>query len=116
MLAPEDEAGCPGCSFLADNLPSSLSHLHSRDTTLVLVSRAPLAKIEKFKARMGWSQFPWYSSFGTDFNYDFHVTMDKAVAPVEYNYKDKEALVGVPVQIPLYIYSQNMSHHPGSTF
>ncbi|KAH9222841.1 hypothetical protein DL95DRAFT_518372 [Leptodontidium sp. 2 PMI_412] len=86
MLAPDDESGCEGCSFLADNLPSSLEHLNSRDTTLVLVSRAPIAKIEKFKKRMGWN-YPWYSSFGSDFNYDFHVTLDESVAPVEYNYK-----------------------------
>jgi predicted dithiol-disulfide oxidoreductase (DUF899 family) len=84
MLAPEDEAGCPGCSFLADNLPSSLTHLNSRNTTLVLVSRAPLEKIESFKKRMGWN-YPWFSSFGTDFNYDFHVTMDEDVAPLSYN-------------------------------
>jgi predicted dithiol-disulfide oxidoreductase (DUF899 family) len=58
----------------------------------VLVSRAPIAKIEKFKKRMDW-KFPWYSSFGTDFNYDFHVTNNEAVAPVEYNYKDKEEIL-----------------------
>jgi predicted dithiol-disulfide oxidoreductase (DUF899 family) len=86
MLGPEDEAGCPGCSFLTDNLPSSLSHLNQKDTTLVLISRAPIAKIEKFKKRMGWT-FPWYSSFGTDYNFDFHATLDETVAPPEYNYK-----------------------------
>lgn len=92
MFAPENEAGCEGCSFQADNLPSSLSHLHSRETTLVLVSRAPLAKIEKFKSRMGWN-YPWYSSFGTAFNYDFHVTNDEAMAPVQYNYKSKDEIL-----------------------
>ena len=92
MLAPEDEVGCNGCSLQTDNLPSTLSHLHARETSLVLVSRAPIAKIENFKKRMGW-KFPWYSSFGTDFNYDFHVTNDEAVAPVEYNYKDKEEIL-----------------------
>ncbi|KIM96723.1 hypothetical protein OIDMADRAFT_148016 [Oidiodendron maius Zn] len=92
MFAPEDEVGCDGCSFQADNLPSSLSHLHARETTLVLVSRAPLAKVEKFKARMGWA-FPWYSSFGTDFNYDFHVTNDETVTPVQYNYKGKDEIL-----------------------
>jgi len=84
MLAPEDEAGCSGCSFMADNLPRTLAHLHFRDTSLALVSRAPLAKIEKYKKRMDWVM-PWYSSFGTDFNYDFHVTMDESIAPVQYN-------------------------------
>ncbi len=82
--------GCPGCSHLADNIPH-LSHLHARGTTLALVSRAPLAEIEPFKARMGWT-IPWFSSFGSDFNYDFHATTDEAVAPVEYNYRDKAAL------------------------
>ncbi|RDL40744.1 Uncharacterized protein BP5553_00723 [Venustampulla echinocandica] len=86
MLSPDDEVGCTGCSFLADNLPSSLGHLNSRDTALVLVSRAPLEKIEKFKTRMGWD-FPWYSSFGSDFNYDFHASLDSDVTPPEYNYK-----------------------------
>ena len=58
---------------------------------MAVVSRAPLAKIQPFKARMGWT-FPWYSSYGSDFNYDFHVTLDEAVAPVEYNYRNKAEL------------------------
>jgi predicted dithiol-disulfide oxidoreductase (DUF899 family) len=75
---------------MVDNMPH-LSHLNARDTTLVLVSRAPQKKIGPFKKRMGWT-IPWYSSFGSDFNYDFHVTTDEAIAPVEYNYKDKATL------------------------
>ncbi len=90
MFHRDIREGCPGCSHMADNLPH-LSHLHARDTTLALVSRAPLAEIDPFKQRMGWT-VPWYSSFGSDFNYDFHVTTDEAVAPVEYNYRDKETL------------------------
>ncbi len=90
MLDPQWEEGCRGCSFLVDNI-GELSHLYARDTSLVLVSRAPLAKIEPFRQRMGWT-FPWYSSFGSDFNYDFHVTLDDKVAPVEYNYRDPMAL------------------------
>lgn len=86
MLGPDDEAGCTGCSFVADNLPSSLAHLHSKDTSLVLISRAPHTKIEAFKKRMGWN-YPWYSSFESDFNYDFQVSLDETVAPAEYNYK-----------------------------
>jgi predicted dithiol-disulfide oxidoreductase (DUF899 family) len=82
--------GCPGCSHIADNLPH-LSHVTARGVAFALVSRAPLAKINPFKARMGWTM-PWYSSFGSDFNYDFHVTIDEAVAPVEYNFMDKETL------------------------
>jgi predicted dithiol-disulfide oxidoreductase (DUF899 family) len=82
--------GCAGCSHIADNIPH-LAHLHARDTTFALVSRAPLAEIEPFRTRMGWT-LPWYSSFGSDFNYDFHVTADEAVAPVEYNYRNKREL------------------------
>jgi predicted dithiol-disulfide oxidoreductase (DUF899 family) len=85
MLGPDDEAGCPSCSFVADNLPSSLTHLYAADTTFVLISRAPVAKIEQYKKRMGWD-FPWYSSFGTEFNWDFNVSLDKDVkSPVIYN-------------------------------
>lgn len=91
MWNPDWENGCPSCSFTIDSV-GHLEHLHAGDTTLVLVSRAPLAKIEKFQARMGWT-IPWYSSAGSDFNYDFHVTNDESVAPVEYNYKDKATLV-----------------------
>jgi predicted dithiol-disulfide oxidoreductase (DUF899 family) len=87
--APWDE-GCPGCSFFADNLPD-LSHLHARDTAFAMVSRAPLAKIAPFKRRMGWTM-PWYSSFGSDFNYDFHVTLDQAKGSTEWNYQSAVAL------------------------
>jgi predicted dithiol-disulfide oxidoreductase (DUF899 family) len=79
MLGPDDEAGCSGCSFLADNLPSTLTHLNAANTTLVLVSRAPIAKIEQYRKRMGWD-FPWYSSFGSEFNWDFQVSFDEAVS------------------------------------
>jgi predicted dithiol-disulfide oxidoreductase (DUF899 family) len=82
--------GCPGCSFLVDDI-GHLSHLHARDTTLVLVSRAPWAKIAPFQARMGWT-VPWFSSFGSVFNYDFHATTDAAVRPIDYNYQDAETL------------------------
>src|SRR5918996_3920783 len=85
MFDPRWNEGCPSCSFLVDNL-GHLAHLYARDTSLALISRAPLATIEPFKKRMGWT-VPWYSSFGSDFNYDFHVTLDESVAPVEYNYR-----------------------------
>jgi predicted dithiol-disulfide oxidoreductase (DUF899 family) len=76
MFAPAvdgwPEAGCPGCSFFVDQI-GELSHLHARDTSLVLVSRAPLARLEHYKRRMGWT-VPWYSSSASDFNVDFGVT------------------------------------------
>jgi predicted dithiol-disulfide oxidoreductase (DUF899 family) len=90
MFDPSWDEGCPSCSYAVDNL-GRLEHLHASDTTFVLISRASFAKIEKWRARMGWT-VPWYSSAGTDFNYDFHATNDESVAPVEYNYKDKATL------------------------
>ncbi|GHO59492.1 DUF899 domain-containing protein [Ktedonobacter robiniae] len=72
MFGPDWDEGCKGCSFLIDNV-GHLAHLHARDTSLVVVSRAPLAKIEPFKKRMGWT-LPWVSSYGSNFNYDFHAT------------------------------------------
>jgi predicted dithiol-disulfide oxidoreductase (DUF899 family) len=87
MFEPEWEDGCPSCSAGADEVADGLlDHLHIRDTTLAYVSRAPIAKIEAYKAKKGWT-FPWYSSFGSDFNYDFHVTIDESVAPAEYNFR-----------------------------
>ncbi|MGH8993203.1 MAG: DUF899 domain-containing protein [Acidimicrobiia bacterium] len=87
MFDPCWEDGCPSCSAGADEMSEGLMrHLHTRDTTLVYVSRAPLDKIERYKAKKGWT-FPWYSSFDTDFNYDFHVTLDESVAPIMYNYR-----------------------------
>jgi predicted dithiol-disulfide oxidoreductase (DUF899 family) len=88
------DEGCPSCSFTIDSV-GRLEHLHASDTTLVLVSRAPLVEIESFQARMGWT-IPWYSSAGSAFNYDFHVTNDESVAPVEFNYKDKATLERSP--------------------
>ena len=90
MFFRESGEGCPGCSHMADNIPH-LSHLHARQTTFALVSRAPLAELEPFKRRMGWT-LPWFSSNGSEFNYDFHATTDEAIAPVEYNYRSKEEL------------------------
>jgi predicted dithiol-disulfide oxidoreductase (DUF899 family) len=68
-------AGCPGCSFFVDQV-GNLAHLHARDTSFVLVSRAPLAKIGTYRQRMGWT-VPWYSSAGSDFNVDFGVTLEE---------------------------------------
>jgi len=91
MWLHDEDAGCPSCSFIVDNI-GHLAHLHARDTTLVLVSRAPVERLEGWKERMEW-QVPWYSSLGSDFNYDFHATIDESVAPVEYNYRGIEQLV-----------------------
>jgi len=88
MFAPDWEQGCPGCSFWADSFNGLGVHLRQRDVSFVAISRAPLAKIDAFKRRMGWS-FKWVSSGGNDFNYDYQVsftpeTLDAGTAV--YNY------------------------------
>ena len=92
MFDPEWEDGCPSCTASADEISAGLlEHLHVRDTSFAIVSRAPIDKIERYKAKRGWD-FPWYSSYGSDFNYDFHVTLDPSVAPVEFNFRTAEEL------------------------
>jgi predicted dithiol-disulfide oxidoreductase (DUF899 family) len=88
MFGPEWKEGCPSCSFNMDHTDGALVHLAQRDVTFLAVSRAPLPKIEEFKKRMGW-RFNWVSSFGNDFNRDFHVSFTKeemAKGKVDYNY------------------------------
>ena len=91
MFDPSWNEGCKSCSFLADNFPGSLAHFAARNTAFAAVSLAPLAKIGAFKKRMGWT-FPWFSSFGTSFNHDFHVTLDEPAGSDEYNYEKLAAL------------------------
>jgi predicted dithiol-disulfide oxidoreductase (DUF899 family) len=87
MFDPEWEDGCSSCTAGADEMAEGkIEHLKARDTTLAYVSRAPYAKIARYKDKRGWT-FPWYSSHGSDFNYDFHVTLDESVAPVQYNFR-----------------------------
>lgn len=87
MFDPEWDAGCSSCSAGADEWSPGLQrHLETRGTTLVHISRAPMAKIERYKAEKGWG-IRWYSSYGSDFNYDFHVSLDAAHGPAEYNYR-----------------------------
>ena len=96
MLGPGWAAGCPGCSFLSDHFDGALPHLEHHDVTLTAVSRAPLPEIEAYKERMGW-QFPWVSSFGSDFNYDYHVsftTDDLASGKVVYNFMEMPVPAG----------------------
>ncbi len=98
MLGPGWEAGCPGCSFLADHLDGALPHLEHHDVTLTAVSRAPLGEIDAYKARMGW-RFPWVSSHGNDFNYDYHVSFtpeDLADGKVFYNFGEIDAAQAAP--------------------
>jgi predicted dithiol-disulfide oxidoreductase (DUF899 family) len=92
MFGPDWNEGCPSCSFVSDHIDGALPHLAARDATMVMVSRAPLAKIEAFKKRMGW-RFTWVSSYGSDFNPDFRVSFTKdemAQGKVNYNYAMQE--------------------------
>jgi predicted dithiol-disulfide oxidoreductase (DUF899 family) len=97
MFGPDYTAGCPSCSAIADGFNGSVVHLANHDVTLSAVSRAPLAKLEAYKRRMGWT-FPWASSFGSDFNADFSVRFteeqQQREAGVEYNYRREPAWKG----------------------
>jgi predicted dithiol-disulfide oxidoreductase (DUF899 family) len=89
MYDPEWEVGCSSCTAGTDELSAGfLDHLHTRDTTYAMVSRAPLAKLAAWKAERGWD-VPWYSSYGSDFNYDFGVTLDESRGSAEYNYRSR---------------------------
>jgi predicted dithiol-disulfide oxidoreductase (DUF899 family) len=88
MLGPDYTAGCPSCSAIADGFNGSVVHLAHHDVTLCAVSRAPLAKIQAYQQRMGWS-FPWASSYGSDFNFDFgvaHTRQEWEAGAVAYNF------------------------------
>jgi predicted dithiol-disulfide oxidoreductase (DUF899 family) len=93
MFDPSWEQGCSSCTASVDEIsPGLLTHIRARDTTFVLVSRAPLGVLEAYRAAKGWD-VPWFSSNGSDFNYDFHVTMDSSVVPIEFNYRGPDELV-----------------------
>ncbi|WP_433550391.1 DUF899 domain-containing protein [Micromonospora zamorensis] len=101
MFDPAWDDACPSCSAFSGRLhPGLLAAMRARDTAFVAVSRASLAKLQ---ASRGWQRwhFPWYSSFGSDFNYDFHVTLDERVAPVMYNFESKEEILaaGSPIEL-----------------
>jgi predicted dithiol-disulfide oxidoreductase (DUF899 family) len=90
MFGPDYTAGCPSCSAIADGFDGSVVHLANHDVTLHAVSRAPLGKLQAFKQRMGWS-FPWASSSGSDFNFDFQVANteeQQQSGAVEYNFRE----------------------------
>jgi len=91
MLGPGWDEGCPSCSYLADHFDGAAVHLAHRDVTFVVISRAPLSEIAAFKRRMGW-HFSWVSSFGSDFNYDYHVSFpeDQVGSDGDYNYEQQE--------------------------
>jgi predicted dithiol-disulfide oxidoreductase (DUF899 family) len=92
MFDPEWDEGCMGCTGFVDAL-GDLSMLGERDTTFTLISRAPLPKLLAYAAKRGWDR-PWVTSFESDFNYDYHVTLDEKVAPVEHNYVRAKEMKG----------------------
>lgn len=96
MFQPTGQEGCNGCAFIAANFPD-LRHLADKDTALAVVSRAPIDRITPYREKNGWA-FPWVSSHGNSFNYDFHATLDEAVAPIEYDYMSKAELEAAGLQ------------------
>jgi predicted dithiol-disulfide oxidoreductase (DUF899 family) len=94
MFGPDYTAGCPSCSAIADGFNGFVVHLENHDVAMTAVSRAPLAKLQAYKQRMGWS-FPWASSFGGDFNFDFNTSLtqeQQREGTVEYNYRREAAV------------------------
>ncbi len=107
MFGPDWEKACPSCTATTDELSDGLiSHLRARQTEYVLVSRTPMDKIQKYRAERGWT-LPWYSSLGSDFNYDFNVTIDASVRPVMFNYRGPEELKAAGLEWVL-----NPADHP----
>lgn len=122
MLGPDSEVGCPSCSAIADGFNGFVSHLASHDVMLWAVSRAPLAKLHAFGKRMGWS-FPWASSNGGDFNYDFNVSFTEAQqrdGAAEYNYRPLHpAPEPTPREMPgmsAFALQDGIVHHTYSTY
>jgi predicted dithiol-disulfide oxidoreductase (DUF899 family) len=114
MFDPSWEDGCPSCSAgVEERSPGLYEHLAVRGTTYQTVSRAPLDKIEHYKRRKGWT-FPWVSSHGSDFNYDYAVTMDDEVAPIVYNYKTLEEHRAAGTDY--YFTGEQPSEQPGFSF
>ena len=94
MFGPDWDAPCPTCTTFMNELPgAALARMRARDTAFALISRAPLAKIEACRASRGWT-VPWYSSHGSDFNYDFQVSLDASIPQLEYNYRQEPGLPG----------------------
>src|SRR5215469_16586365 len=95
MFGPDWDKPCPGCSAAIDELsPGVLKHIGSRETAFVLASRAPYDKIAAAAKERDWAVAPWYSSYGSDFNYDYQVSLDEARGHTDYNYRSEPGLLG----------------------
>ena len=102
MFGPDYKAGCPSCSMIADGFNGFAVHLANHDVTLMAVSRAPLTKLQEYRQRMGWT-FPWASSFGAEFNFDFNVSIteeQQRAGGVEYNYKRGGSAMDATTRFP----------------
>lgn len=110
MFGPDYKAGCPSCSAIADGFDGFVVHLAHHDVTLTAVSRAPFEKLQGYKQRMGW-QFPWASSVGGEFNFDFNVSFTEQQqrdGEVEYNYmRGRHAMDAVPAPQPVVEFATN---------
>jgi predicted dithiol-disulfide oxidoreductase (DUF899 family) len=118
MYGPDWEEGCPSCSFWADNFEGIPIHLAHRDVSLVAVSRAPYATLAAYRKRMGWT-FPWFSSFGSDFNVDFGVSFSPeqiAAGKVQYNYEPAEFTDEMPGVSVFYRDEAGAIFHTYSTY
>ena len=122
MFGPDYKAGCPSCSAIADGFNGFIAHLANHDVTVAAVSRAPLAKLQDYKRRMDWS-FPWASSAGGDFNFDFNVAFTEAQQrdnTIEYNYQrgghamDAASSEATPVPPPVVEFAASCGTDPAS--
>lgn len=118
MFDPSWEEGCKSCSFFADTFNGAILHLRGRGTAFAAISRAPLAKLEAFRSRMGWT-FPWLSSAESDFNYDFHVSFrpeDRAAGVTEYNYEKEKFPSGEAPGMSVFLRDGDEVFHTYSTY
>ena len=118
MFGPDWDEGCPSCSFWADNFEGIGIHLAHRDAALVAVSRAPYQKLEAYRRRMGWT-FPWYSSHGSDFNFDFGVSYTPGQVEsgnAEYNYTRTQVMEELPGISVFYKDQSGDVYHTYSTY
>jgi predicted dithiol-disulfide oxidoreductase (DUF899 family) len=115
MFDPDWEAGCAHCSHCADTFQGATVHLAARNTAFSAISRAPIQKIEGFKERMDWS-FPWYSSFSNEFNYDFHVTIDKDAGSTMHNYSERADFKGEESGVSAFLREGDTIYHTYSSY
>lgn len=117
MFGPDWDAGCPGCSMLADEVDGGAVHLAHNDATLVFASRAPLEKIQAYKARMGWD-IRWVSSFGSEFNFDYGVsfTDEQRASGAEYNFRFEKDLNDELPGLSVFALQDGVVHHTYSMY